>query len=68
MEIFRKFQVETRHELNLDIELNPQKRFDRSDWSEFRTHKGTVSTEAGTSYLEKTDEIRKKLIAYEHIR
>lgn len=62
MEIFGKFQNETRHELNLDIELNPQKRFDRSNWSEFlNTCKGTVSTEAGTSYLERTDQIRKKV-------
>ncbi|PPE03142.1 hypothetical protein [Holospora curviuscula] len=54
------------HSLNLNLDLgldsNSQKRFNRQEWSDFLSScKATLSTEAGSFYLEKDDIIVNKI-------
>jgi hypothetical protein len=49
-------------DLNIDISTNPQDRFNRKDWAGFLNNcKFTISSEAGSSYLERDDKTRKKV-------
>lgn len=48
--------------MKIDIETDPSKRFSRPDWAKFLNKcKFTVSTEAGTYYIEKDDFTVKKI-------
>ena len=57
--IIQYFNLE-RHGLRLDLGLNPkdQKRFNRTEWAGFLNKcKGTLSTEAGSFFLDPNDQI-----------
>ena len=51
--------------LKLDISSNPADRFQRKGWANFLNNcRGTISTEAGSSFLERDDHTRKQLNAF----
>jgi hypothetical protein len=57
--IFQFFSNLKSNSLVLDISLDPGRRFDRTGWARFlNACKGTIGTEAGTSFLENDDRTR----------
>lgn len=53
--------------LRKDISFDPAQRFNREGWGGFlNSCKGTISTEAGSSYLERDDKIRKQVNAFKN--
>lgn len=63
--IFNKFKNLPKETFKTDINLNKSKRFGRSKWNLFlNSCRGTVSTEAGTAYLEKDDRTRNSVNTY----
>ena len=60
-----EFFLEKRTTLRLDISSASKDRFDRYGWARFLNYsKGTISTEAGASFLERDDKTRLKVNKY----
>jgi Glycosyl transferases group 1 len=58
-------QQKTNYKLITDLGMNETQRFDRKGWAEFLNQcKTTVSTEAGSFYLEKDDKMVHAITAY----
>lgn len=58
-----------RKQLITDISFNPAKRFDRKGWARFlNSCKATISTEAGTSFLERDDHTRNSVNTYRKMK
>lgn len=63
--LFEYFQVEAKR-LDLVVDIDQVRRFGRDDWAKFlRSSRGTVSTEAGSWYLDRDDSLALKV--HEHI-
>jgi len=54
-----KLLEKIKNQFNLDISTDPKKRFNRKEWANFLNNcKFTISTEAGSGYLERDDKTR----------
>jgi hypothetical protein len=63
--IFIKELKKIKPSIKINYSTNPEERFNRHGWSRFLgTCKFTVASEAGSSYLDKTDKLQKQIRKY----